>query len=532
MADLTLILEESPDNQIDILLGQFVATPASVIQYANAAAASASSANLSQTNAGVSATASAGSATAAATSATQAATSASNAAGSATAAATSAASAAFNATLTTNPLKEIFNAGTGFTVGAASITLANSYGSVDNIDIYADGVPQLDSTLTGLVLGFPNGGAPNCAQIIVRGRRALAIAVPSDNTVTTLKIADASVTPGKNVPGSGGFYSDLAPAPIVWKFADRVRIGTSQALNADLAWSVSPVFTTPFGWQERDSTLFVASAGRIAISAFSQSSKNVGPFPGGPFFPGAPALNGLAFNDDLTHGSLMWAGYLEAYRVAGAGATYGLELDIGEGGTGVILDPYTFAGSATTGIQVSSGGSTGLTYGGPAGAAYVAGNNGNTFYRGFVVNHDALSSVGGQAPAAYSMAATQCIAWFNASGNVSTNIVSTVVPGQANNFMQFNNNQVALGQNGQSGAFIFNFASATAANGITFQASNAGAGFVNIAAVGGDANLDLALSGAGTGVLKFGAYTAGVVTQAGYITVKDSGGTVRRLLVG
>ena len=41
----------------------------------------------------------------------------------------------------------------------------------------------------------------------------------------------------------------------------------------------------------------------------------------------------------------------------------------------------------------------------------------------------------------------------------------------------------------------------------------------------------------GTGLLsapnlKFGTYTAGVVVQAGYITVTDSGGTVRRLLVG
>lgn len=193
--DLSLVLEESPDNQIDILLGQFVATPASVIQYANAAAASASSANLSQTNAGVSATASAGSATASAASATQAATSASNAAGSATSAASSAASAAASATLTTNPLKEVFVPGTGpgtFVIGGASITLANNYGSIDNIDLYADGVPQLDSTLTGLVLGFPNGGIPNVSKIIVRGRRALAIGVLSDGTVTDAKVAPGS----------------------------------------------------------------------------------------------------------------------------------------------------------------------------------------------------------------------------------------------------------------------------------------------------------------------------------------------------
>jgi hypothetical protein len=36
----------------------------------------------------------------------------------------------------------------------------------------------------------------------------------------------------------------------------------------------------------------------------------------------------------------------------------------------------------------------------------------------------------------------------------------------------------------------------------------------------------------GLTTLGFGTYTAGVVAQAGYITVKDSGGTTRRLLVG
>lgn len=189
MSELTLILEESPDNQIDVLLGQFVATPASVIQYANAAAASASSANLSMTNAGVSATQSAASATASATSASQAASSASNSAGSASAAAASAVSAANSASLTANPAREVFNVGTHFAVGAPSITLANDYGSIDNIDIYADGYPQLDSTLAGKTLGFPNGGAPNVSQIIVRGRRALAIGTASDGTVTDAKVA-------------------------------------------------------------------------------------------------------------------------------------------------------------------------------------------------------------------------------------------------------------------------------------------------------------------------------------------------------
>ena len=58
------------------------------------------------------------------------------------------------------------------------------------------------------------------------------------------------------------------------------------------------------------------------------------------------------------------------------------------------------------------------------------------------------------------------------------------------------------------------------------------AGSPTILTGGSDTNIDLALTPKGTGVLKFGTYTAGVVAQAGYITIKDAGGTTRRLLVG
>jgi hypothetical protein len=53
-----------------------------------------------------------------------------------------------------------------------------------------------------------------------------------------------------------------------------------------------------------------------------------------------------------------------------------------------------------------------------------------------------------------------------------------------------------------------------------------------LSAAGSDTNIDLALTPKGTGVLSFGTYTAGIIAQAGYITIKDAGGTTRRLLVG
>jgi hypothetical protein len=49
---------------------------------------------------------------------------------------------------------------------------------------------------------------------------------------------------------------------------------------------------------------------------------------------------------------------------------------------------------------------------------------------------------------------------------------------------------------------------------------------------GSDTNINLKLVPQGTGTVQFGTYTAGVVAQAGYITITDAGGTSRRLLVG
>jgi hypothetical protein len=49
---------------------------------------------------------------------------------------------------------------------------------------------------------------------------------------------------------------------------------------------------------------------------------------------------------------------------------------------------------------------------------------------------------------------------------------------------------------------------------------------------GTDANIDITLTPKGTGNVRFGTYTASILTPTGYIEVKTSDGTVRRLLVG
>jgi hypothetical protein len=65
---------------------------------------------------------------------------------------------------------------------------------------------------------------------------------------------------------------------------------------------------------------------------------------------------------------------------------------------------------------------------------------------------------------------------------------------------------------------------------VTTGAATTGA--PELSSAGSDTNINLKLTPKGTGTLQFGTYTAGIIAQAGYITITDAGGTSRRLLVG
>jgi hypothetical protein len=54
----------------------------------------------------------------------------------------------------------------------------------------------------------------------------------------------------------------------------------------------------------------------------------------------------------------------------------------------------------------------------------------------------------------------------------------------------------------------------------------------SLAVLGSDTDIDLALTPKGTGNVRFGTYTGTILTPTGYVEIKDSGGTIRRLLVG
>jgi hypothetical protein len=73
---------------------------------------------------------------------------------------------------------------------------------------------------------------------------------------------------------------------------------------------------------------------------------------------------------------------------------------------------------------------------------------------------------------------------------------------------------------------------ASAVNYVQVTGATTASKVVAISAQGSDTDVTLSLSPKGAGTIRFGTYTAGVLTQTGYITITDSGGTSRRLLVG
>jgi hypothetical protein len=85
--------------------------------------------------------------------------------------------------------------------------------------------------------------------------------------------------------------------------------------------------------------------------------------------------------------------------------------------------------------------------------------------------------------------------------------------------------------NSEGTQFAINATGATIANRLNVAGAAAGQA-PTLSASGTDTNIDLTLTPKGTGNVKFGTYTAlmGLVTT-GYIEIKDSGGTVRRLAV-
>ena len=239
----------------------------------------------------------------------------------------------------------------------------------------------------------------------------------------------------------------------------------------------------------------------------------------------------FAVNNNATYATKAWGLYSEAHlTTAAAGAIYGCELD-----TRTLIatsNPNPFSQGAVIGIQIGSG--CGLSAAGQydGSAAIQIVNNpmkwrvGINFLSSSITGADGTTGTG----TAIALALGHRIVWYNSSQLEVGAIYSACTTPSLGARLNFTDSGLQIATI-TSGPVAYFAPVASSVNWLSFAGSATGNPPI-IAAAGTDTNVDLRLSTQGSGVVRYGTYTAGVVAQAGYITIKDSGGTTRRLLVG
>jgi hypothetical protein len=113
---------------------------------------------------------------------------------------------------------------------------------------------------------------------------------------------------------------------------------------------------------------------------------------------------------------------------------------------------------------------------------------------------------------------------LDASGGV------TAIYNNANSILF--NTSATIGSSSGANQFLVSH-TASAVNYVQVTGATTASKVVAISAQGSDTDVTLSLSPKGAGTIRFGTYTASaLLAVAGYITITDSGGTTRRLLVG
>lgn len=339
-----------------------------------------------------------------------------------------------------------------------------------------------------------------------------------------------------NQPATNLFFSQNGAA--IQRFNDRVFIGGA-TINDGAFPDVSQDWLSAYQHSLTPQTgTSIAPAVRSAQAAALTNNNSNSSFgllgaAQTQYFSSASAacigVSSYALANNATYNAKAWAYYGEAHRVMGAAPVYGMELDTFTATASI--NPNSYAQGDVVGIQIGSGANVAGGVDGSA-AIQIVGNH-YKVKTGIVFSADAITGTDGVTGSGNAMAFAKghALQWYATGGVATGRIISNGTT--ATNSPQFQLSDSAINMQARSnGAFqhIFNI-NDSAVNYLTY--TPAATGVSPLISVGGaDANIDLVFSGKGTGNIRFGTYTAGSVTQAGYITIKDYAGNTRRILVG
>ena len=333
---------------------------------------------------------------------------------------------------------------------------------------------------------------------------------------------------------SGGFFTQNGA--VIQRMTDRLMVGGA-ALNDCAYPNVYKDWLTTYQNTLGTTGLIVASQAAVLNSGSTSETGACG------FLSGIQSLNfasaataaigitGYVLNNNDTYATNGWALYAEAHRTgAAANAVYACELDTRT--TKATSNPTPFTQGSVIGLQIASGCGVSATGQFDASAAIQIAKNPMKFRVGINFGADSITGADGTTGTgiAIAMAYGHIIRWYNSAGAQIGSIFSTCADTANATRINFTDNGLQIGT--AAGEVISYFSSAASSvNWLSFSGAITG-NPVTITATGSDTNVDLRLLTKGSGLVRYGAYTAGVVAQAGYITIKDSGGTTRRLLVG
>ena len=395
----------------------------------------------------------------------------------------------------------------------------------------------------------PTGVADSTAAFNSASANGLAL-VPAGTYKLSSKPTGYFYTVAGTQPSfTGGFAPEMGirqPSTSQWfsqnaanihRLADRVFVGDAVVSDGAYPQSTNDWLSTFY-----DSNGYTGStlAGQLAVLTNANAAAGAAGLFGAQsqhFTSAGAAAIGVQAVGIANHATLAasaWAFYGEGHRInSAAGSVYGCELDIRALVSCINPTPYQ-QGNAVA-LQLAAGaGVSGTGQYNPSAAIQIE-SNPMPFQVGIVFGATALAGTSGTGSGngtAIAMAAGHTLSWFNHLGEGTNAIYASTNTGA-------NGTSIAMNDGGFNimdsfGSQLLNIAPASSAtaNHLFLQGSPSGAGYISLAAVGSDANIDMIFQTTGSGTIRFGTYTAGAVTQAGYITVKDYGGTVRRLLVG
>lgn len=437
--------------------------------------------------------------------------------------------------------------------------------SVSTVSSGYQGTTTINNNFSNLRDGFDNtlsldGSTPNAMQadLDLNSNDIINVNTIDTNTleVTTLNLNGTVVSPEQVVVNTiawsnitdygttGNFWADQSPPPRIWRTGDRLFIGAASTSSTGNKFNTGGTFLTTqmdAFWMERGATTLSVSdygefGGTFAVRT-SDKSKS------GYYGTASIGVLGIVENDDNSvNQTIGWAGYFEANRNTNNKTVYGLEVSLKNKGSNVTPQPYNTQWG-TVGIWLPGGGDA--FYNGvnanPCGAAIIIGrgdDQGNTalpmsWNRGIVFRANGITGTDGTTGTgiAIDMAKGHVIRWAVSTGSNGASLYSSVNDSTKALTLEFANDQFRFLSGGGAG-YAFKITKASGQDNQVEVTSEISGTSPQVTANGNDTNIDLRLSPKGTGNIRFGTHTGTAdVAISGYITIKDSGGTLRKLAV-